>query len=157
MCIRDSVTGELASLIGLAALAGVIIGWCIRNFFGGSAKQDRQHFARDIDEAVKDAKHLRRVLDKKDTELQDTKATLQNLRRKDGSQESDTRVQVKEINDLKRELATAKKTLLDNQSEFNTYRTSAEKDQTKLRSELSKYTAGGSASTERLNLSLIHI
>jgi len=146
-----NVTGELASLIGLAALAGVIIGWCVRNFFGGSAKTDRQHFAHDIDEAVKDAKHLRRVLDKKDDELKDTKATLQNLRRKDGSQESDTRVQVKEINDLKQKLATAKKTLLDNQAEFNTYRTGAEKDQTKLRSELSKYTAGGSASTERLN------
>ena len=146
-----NVMGELASLVGLSALAGVIIGWCIRNFFGGSDKKVRQHYARDMDEAAKDAKHLRRALDSKDNELQDTKATLRNLRFKDGSTESDTRVQVKEINELKQELATAKKTLLDNQSEFNTYRTEAKKDQTRLRSELSKYTAGGSASTERLN------
>jgi len=93
-----NVMGELASLVGLAALAGVIIGWCIRNFFGGSDKKVRQHFAHDIDEAVKDAKHLRRSLDSKENELQDTKAALQNLRRKDGSAESDTRLQVKEIN-----------------------------------------------------------
>ena len=74
-----NVMGELASLLGLSALAGVIIGWCIRNFFGGSAKTKRQYAARDADEAVKDARHLRRVLNNKENELQDTKATLQNL------------------------------------------------------------------------------
>jgi len=146
-----NVMGELASLLGLSALAGVIIGWCIRNFFGGSAKTNRQYAARDADEAVKDARHLRRVLNEKENELQDTKSTLQNLRRKDDSAVSDTRVHVKEINDLKEELATTKKTLLDNQTEFNTYRTETKKDQTELRSELAKYTAGGSSSTERLN------
>ena len=146
-----NVMGEIASLVGLSALAGVIIGWCVRNFFGGSDKSARKHYAHDIDEAVKDSQHLRRVLDRKDRELQEAKTTLSNLRRKDSTVEADTRVQVKEINDLKNQLATTKKTLLDNQSEFNSYRTGAEKDQTKLRSELSKYTAGGSASTERLN------
>ena len=80
-----NVMGELASLLGLSALAGVIIGWCIRNFFGGSAKTKRQYAARDADEAVKDARHLRRVLNEKENELQDTKSTLQNLRRKDDS------------------------------------------------------------------------
>ena len=63
-----NVMGELASLLGLSALAGVIIGWCIRNFFGGSAKTKRQYAARDADEAVKDARHLRRVLNNKEND-----------------------------------------------------------------------------------------
>jgi len=145
-----NVMGELVSLVGLAALAGIIIGWCIRNFFGGSEKRVRQHFAHDIDEAVKDAQHLRRTLDSKNDELRDTKTKLQQLRRKGGGSEIDTRIQVAEINELKKDLATSRKTLMDNQAEFSTYRTKSEKDQSELRKELSKYTAGGAASTERL-------
>lgn len=143
--------GEVFSMLGLSAFAGVIIGWCIRNFFGGSEKSARQHFARDIDEAVQDANHLRATLDSKQEELHQARHELQQMRRSGSSSESETRVQVAEINSLKNQLAASKKTLHNNQSEFNTFRTEAQKEQTELRNELAKYTNAGAASPERLN------
>ena len=145
-----NIIGELAVILGLTAIAGVIIGWCIKSFTGGSVKEVRQHFARDIDNAVEDANHLRRSLDNKKHELRETKEQLSQLQRKDSSAESGLRTQVGEINDLKKDLAESKKALLENQSEFNTFRNEKQDEHNQLRKELSKYSAGGSANSERL-------
>ena len=104
-----NVMGEVVSMVGLSAVAGTIIGWCIRNFFGGSEKSTRQHFARDLEEASKDTKLLRSNLDKKNAELHSVKNQLQLLRSKDDSTSTSTRAQVTEINELKNQLAAAKK------------------------------------------------
>ena len=63
-----NIIGELAFILGLTAIAGAIIGWCIKSFTVGSVKEVRQHFARDMDDAVEDARHLRHSLDKKKQE-----------------------------------------------------------------------------------------
>lgn len=143
--------GELYSMLGLSAVAGIIIGWCIRNFSGGSEKKARQHFARDVDESIKDANHLRRTLAAKDQELHEAKSALQQLRRQGSSSESDSRVHVTEINSLKNQLAASQRTLQNNQAEFNNYRNETQKEQSELRNELAKYTKGGVSSPERLN------
>ncbi len=147
-----NVMGELASIMGLTAIAGAIIGWCLKTFFPGkTVKKVRQHVARDIDDAVKDASHLRRNLDKKDQELRDTRKQLQGLLQKETTTDvPSNRAQVTEINDLKREIATVKNSLKNNQSEFNTYRTKSEAEKSELRKELNKFSAGGSANSERL-------
>ena len=146
-----NVMGEVVSMVGLSAVAGTIIGWCIRNFFGGSEKSTRQHFARDLEEASKDTKLLRSNLDKKNAELHSVKNQLQLLRSKDDSTSTSTRAQVTEISELKNQLAAAKKALHNNQSEFNAYRTDTQKEQSELRHELAKFSSGGVASPERLN------
>ena len=145
-----NIIGELAFILGLTAIAGAIIGWCIKSFTGGSVKEVRQHFARDMDDAVEDARHLRHSLDKKKQELRETKEQLSLLRRKDSSAESGIRSQVGEINDLKKDLAESKKALLENQTEFNTFRNEKQDEHNQLRKELSKFSAGGSANAERL-------
>ncbi len=147
-----NVMGELASLLGLTAIGSAIIGWCIRSFTaGGTEKKVRQNLARDMDDAIKDAKHLRLSLHNKDNELKDLRSELQRMQRKDSSTDAGNRSQVGEINELKKKLAASKKTLLDNQTEFNSFRTEAQKEESALKAKLANFTNSSSANSDRLH------
>jgi len=165
-----NATGELLLIIGLTALAGTIIGWCLRSFSArGAAKNvvrdntDRGPAARgnnvrgDVardrnrEDAAHDVRRLRQTLGDREQELKETKSALKQATTKDGQSESSNRAQVAEINQLKKDLAATQKSLHANKSEFASHLTKSQNDQKALQNELSKFKSGGSANSERIS------
>ena len=113
------VLGEIAVLLGVAALAGILIGWCIKSLLSGRTEREvRANVARDVDEAEADIQQMRRNLQEKDANLQGAMLELQQLRGRDVSLSAGNTTQVEEINNLKVELSRTRQTLDNNRAEF---------------------------------------
>jgi len=101
-----NATGELVFIIGLTALAGAIIGWCLRSFSSRSAGKEvnrkttapgnlpRDRDDRDMPRADHDVRRIRQTLGDTERELADTKAALKRANSKDNQIESSNRAQV---------------------------------------------------------------
>ena len=122
------VMGEIATLLAVSVLAGILIGWCIKSLLAGrSARKVRSYVARDVDDAMADVEQMRSALDRKDEQLRESNLELQKMRGRDISMKAGNTSQVDEINKLKNELAVARQSLDRNRTEFNTYRNDRQK------------------------------
>ncbi len=145
------VMGEIATLLAVSVLAGILIGWCIKSLLAGrSARKVRSYVARDVDDAMADVEQMRAALDRKDEQLRETNLELQKMRGRDMSMKAGNTSQVDEINKLKNELAVARQSLDRNRTEFNTYRNDRQKEFQGLNNKLASFQAGGPVHDERM-------
>ncbi len=146
------VMGEIATLLVISVLAGMLIGWCIKSLFAGrNEKKVRNFVARDIDEAQADVESLRAKLSRKEEQLITSNQELQKLRGRDLSMKAGNTSQIDEINKLKNELAVARQSLDRNRTEFNSYRNDSQKEVQGLNNQLARFTAGGPVYDERMS------
>ena len=146
------VMGEIAALLAVTAVAGILIGWCIKSLLSGRfERQVRANVARDVDEAASDVEQMRSVVRKKDAELQDTILELQQLRGRDVSLSAGNTTQVEEINDLKVELSKTRQTLDKNRSEFAAFRDEKLQELQSVSNELASFKTGGSVHDKNMN------
>ncbi len=145
------VMGEMIIGLALAALAGMVIGWCIKSLFTGRTEQKvREHVARDVDEAAADVQQMQSALQKKETELRELTVELQQLRGRDASLKAGNSTQIQEINALKQELSESRQSLDRNRAEFNAFRNEKQTETQALTSKLSSFQAGGPVYDERI-------
>jgi len=98
------VMGEIAALLVVTAVAGILIGWCIKSLLSGRFEnQVRANVARDVDEAAADVEQMRINLQKKDSDLQGAMLELQQLRGRDVSLSK-----LQELQSVSNELASFK-------------------------------------------------
>ncbi len=146
------VIGEIAMLLAITAVAGMLIGWCIKSLLSGRFEQRvRTNVARDIDQSAADVEHMRANLHKKDAELQSTMLELQQLRGRDVSLSAGNTTQVEEINDLKVELSRTRQTLDQNRSEFAAFRNEKLQELQSVSNELASFKTGGAIHDKNLN------
>ncbi len=145
------VMGEIATLLAVSVLAGILIGWCIKSLLAGRKERKvRSYVARDVDDAMADVEQMRAALDRKDDQLRDTNLELQKMRGRDMSMKAGNTSQVDEINKLKNELAVARQSLDRNRTEFNAFRNDKQKEAQDLNNKLSSFQAGGPIHDERM-------
>ncbi len=145
------VIGEIAALLAITALAGILIGWCIKGLFAGrGVRVVREQVARSVDDAAADVRQLQGTLKQKDSQLRDATLELQQLRGRDVSLKAGNSTQIEEINKLKSELATSRQTLERNRVEFNDFRNEKQTEMEALSSRLSSFQAGGPVHDERI-------
>ena len=146
------VMGEIATLLAVTAVAGILIGWCIKSLLSGRfERQVRANVARDVDEATSDLEQMRSVVHKKDAQLQDAVLELQQLRGRDVSLSAGNTTQVEEINDLKVELSKTRQTLDRNRSEFAAFRDEKLHELQSVSNELASFKTGGSVHDKNMN------
>jgi chromosome segregation ATPase/predicted flap endonuclease-1-like 5' DNA nuclease len=146
------VMAEIAALLAITAVAGILIGWCIKSLFSGRfERQVRADVARDVDEAAADVQRLRTSLQEKDADLQGAMLELQQLRGRDVSLSAGNTTQVEEINDLKVQLSRARQTLDQNRAEFAAFRDEKLHELQSVSNELASFKTGGSHHDASLN------
>lgn len=146
------VMGEIAVLLAITAIAGILIGWCIKSLFSGrSERQIRASVAHDVDQAAADVDMMRSNLQSKDADLQRVTLELQQLRGRDVSLSAGNTTQVEEINDLKVELSQARKTLDRNRSEFAAFRNEKQQELQTLSNQLASFKTGGAVHDTQIN------
>jgi chromosome segregation ATPase len=145
------VMGEIATLLAVSVLAGILIGWCIKSLLAGRKERKvRSYVARDVDDAMADVEQMRAALDRKDDQLRDVNVELQKMRGRDISMKAGNTTQVDEINKLKNELAVARQSLDRNRTEFNAFRNDKQQEMQSLNNKLSSFQAGGPIHDERM-------
>ncbi len=145
------VMGEIATLLAVTVLAGILIGWCIKSLFTGRTERKvRAHVARDVDDAAADVSNIRQALMRKEAQLKDATQELQKMRGRDISLKAGNTNQIDEINKLKNELALARQSLDRNRTEFNAFRNEKQSEIQNLGNKLSAFQSGGSIHDERM-------
>ena len=145
------VMGEIATLLAVSVLAGILIGWCIKSLLAGRKERKvRSYVARDVDVAMADVEQMRAALDRKDDQLRETNIELQKMRGRDISMKAGNTTQIDEINKLKNELAVARQSLDRNRTEFNAFRNDKQQEMQSLNNKLSSFQAGGPIHDERM-------
>ncbi|OED39467.1 hypothetical protein AB833_15290 [Chromatiales bacterium (ex Bugula neritina AB1)] len=145
------VMGEIATVLAITALAGMLIGWCIKSLFTDRTERKvREFVAQDVDNATADVKLIQATLDKKEAELRDATVELQQLRGRDVSLKAGNSTQIQEINALKTELAESRQTLERNRAEFNAFRNEKQTETLTLTNKLAGFQAGGPVYDERI-------
>lgn len=145
------VMGEIAILLAVTVLAGILIGWCIKSLLSGRTERKvRAHVARDVDDAAADVANIRQTLLRREAQLKDANHELQKMRGRDMSFKAGSDTQVDEINKLKNELALARQSLDRNRTEFNTFRNEKLTEVQSINNQLASYQTGGSVHDERM-------
>ena len=146
------VMGEIAILLAVTVLAGILIGWCIKSLLSGRTERKvRAHVARDVDDAAADVANIRQTLLRRDAQLKDANLELQKMRGRDMSIKAGSDTQVDEINKLKNELALARQSLDRNRTEFNAFRNEKLTEVQSINNQLASYQTGGSVHDERMS------
>jgi len=150
--MNNYVLGEIAALLGVTALAGILIGWCIKSLFSGRTEREvRANVARDVDEAAADVQQMQINLQEKDADLQGAMLELQQLRGRDVSLSAGNTTQVEEINNLKVELSKTRQTLEQNRTEFAAFRNEKLQDLQSVSNQLASFKTGGSVHDKQMN------
>ena len=145
------VMGEIAILLAVTVLAGILIGWCIKSLLSGRTERKvRAHVARDVDDAAADVANIRQTLLRREAQLKDANHELQKMRGRDMSIKAGSDTQVDEINKLKNELALARQSLDRNRTEFNAFRNEKLTELQSINNKLASYQSGGSVHDERM-------
>lgn len=146
------VMGEIATLLAVTVLAGMLVGWCIKSLMTGRTERKvRAHVARDVDDAAADVANIRQTLLRREAQLKDANQELQKMRGRDVSMKAGNTNQIDEINKLKNELALARQSLDRNRSEFNSFRNDKQTEIQGLGNKLASFQSGGSAHDERMS------
>ncbi len=143
------VIGEIFVGLGIAALAGLVVGWWIR----GSMRPDTKSVRSSIPESIDsdDTLDMTMALADKDVELEKLTLELHQLRGRDVTLQAGHSNQVQEINQLREDLTRAREALESNRAEFNSYRTAKQAELEQSANRLAAVNADNPAQDERLD------
>lgn len=145
------VMGEIATLLAVTVLAGMLVGWCIKSLMTGRTERKvRAHVAHDVDDSAADVASIRQTLLRREAQLKDTNQELQKMRGRDVSMKAGNTTQIEEINKLKNELALARQSLDRNRSEFNSFRNDKQTELQQVGNKLASFQSGGAVHDERM-------
>ncbi len=142
------VIGEIFVGLGIAALAGLLVGWFLKGSFRTGTKSARTSIPESIDsDATLD---MTMALADKDVEVEKLTLELHQLRGRDVTLQAGHSNQVQEINQLREDLTRAREALEANRAEFSSFRTAKKAELEQAAHQISAFKSGSPAQDERM-------
>lgn len=147
------VIGEIFVGLGIAAIAGLVVGWFMKSLFSGGARSANTEMASSLSrEPASDATlDMTSALADRDIEVEKLTLELHQLRGRDVTLQAGLDNQVEEINQVRSELTDAREALDANRAEFSAFRSTKQEEIEHLGNQLVALKAGTPAHDERLN------